>query len=48
MRRKNLSLLVVAVLGMLTLSSCNRGYGCPSNFSLNNAFEFAEKLLSIF
>ncbi len=31
---KNTALAVVAVTA---LSSCNRGYGCPNNFSLNDA-----------
>ncbi|MCR9100706.1 MAG: hypothetical protein NXI25_12180 [bacterium] len=31
---KNTALAVIAVTA---LSSCNRGYGCPNNFSLNDA-----------
>ncbi|MEQ8705842.1 MAG: hypothetical protein RIC19_18080 [Phaeodactylibacter sp.] len=31
---KNTALAVVAATA---LSSCNRGYGCPNNFSLNDA-----------
>ncbi|MBV6655993.1 MAG: hypothetical protein KI786_19640 [Mameliella sp.] len=26
-----------AILAVTALSSCNRGYGCPNNFSLNDA-----------
>lgn len=40
MKRKNLRnfaaiALLVAVAGLS--SSCNRGYGCPTNFSVNDA-----------
>lgn len=28
--------LAVATLAMLSFSACNRGVGCPSNFSLND------------
>ncbi len=31
MKVKNLLLLLVFAGGLLTLSSCNRGYGCPTN-----------------
>ncbi len=33
------SILVVAALSFtaLSFSSCNRGYGCPTNFSLQSA-----------
>ncbi len=33
------SILVVAALSItaLSFSSCNRGYGCPTNFSLQSA-----------
>jgi len=38
--KKNLRILTVliAVFAMVALSSCNRGYGCPNNFSSNEAF----------
>ena len=32
------SLPLLAVLLTLLLSSCNRGYGCPTNFSLNESW----------
>lgn len=31
MKAKSLLLLLVFAVGVLTLSSCNRGYGCPTN-----------------
>ncbi len=33
--KKSLTLAIVAVL-FITLSSCNRGTGCPNNFSLKS------------
>ncbi|MBK9272490.1 MAG: hypothetical protein IPM48_12940 [Saprospiraceae bacterium] len=40
--RKNLpSLLVLTVLFVITLGSCNRGYGCPYDFSIGSAIENA-------
>lgn len=27
----------IAVVAITVFSSCNRGYGCPNNFSLNDA-----------
>jgi hypothetical protein len=40
MKKKNLRTLtvMVALFSVVALSSCNRGYGCPNNFSLNDAF----------
>ncbi|MCB0553361.1 MAG: hypothetical protein KDD02_07400 [Phaeodactylibacter sp.] len=38
MKSKNLRRIstIAAILAIVTVfSSCNRGYGCPSNFSLN-------------
>jgi len=32
---KNRRFLPLALLGLLTLSSCNRGVGCPNNFQLD-------------
>ncbi len=32
---KNRRFLPLALLGILTLSSCNRGVGCPNNFQLD-------------
>lgn len=34
-RVKSLALLAVTILAFGSLTSCNRGYGCPSNFSVN-------------
>lgn len=34
-RVKSLALLAVIVFAFGSLTSCNRGYGCPSNFSVN-------------
>lgn len=34
-RVKSFALLAVTVLTFSALTSCNRGYGCPSNFSVN-------------
>lgn len=31
---KNLIPLVALILALATLSSCNRGMGCPNNFSI--------------
>ncbi len=33
---KNLILAVVAIIGVATISSCNRGVGCPNNFSMES------------
>ena len=30
--------VLFAAVAMTTLSSCNRGVGCPTNFSLNDFF----------
>jgi len=40
MTRKNRrsATTLIAMLGMVVLSSCNRGYGCPTNFSVEDAF----------
>ena len=34
MKKRNPSILI-ATLAVVLLSSCNRGYGCPNNFSLD-------------
>ncbi|HMG13852.1 MAG TPA: hypothetical protein VK590_00325 [Saprospiraceae bacterium] len=34
-----------AVLFMLTASSCNRGTGCPSNFSLKSVVTLVQGIL---
>lgn len=36
--------VALAILGMAALSSCNRGVGCPTNFSLN---EFLHDCVSV-
>lgn len=36
--------VVLAGLAMLGLSSCNRGVGCPTNFSIN---EFVHDVVSV-
>ncbi|HMQ45876.1 MAG TPA: hypothetical protein PKA00_02960 [Saprospiraceae bacterium] len=51
MTKKNLrsaGQIAAAVVVAFFLSSCNRGYGCPSNFSLNeNAFDVVNSLINI-
>ena len=39
MKKKTLRSITVliAFFSLVALSSCNRGYGCPNNFSLNDA-----------
>jgi len=34
--RKNISQATLFVAASFILSSCNRGYGCPSNFNLGD------------
>ncbi|MBC6993239.1 hypothetical protein QWY85_13680 [Neolewinella lacunae] len=36
--RNSRTLVVMAAVALSTLSSCNRGMGCPTNFSLNEFF----------
>ncbi|WP_187270854.1 hypothetical protein [Neolewinella aurantiaca] len=36
--------VAIVALGMVSLSSCNRGVGCPTNFSLN---EFLHDCVSV-
>jgi len=44
--RKNPSaLLAILSLMMVSLSSCNRGYGCPYDFSVGSAIENAINLV---
>lgn len=42
---------LTAILGALSLallSSCNRGYGCPNNFSLNDALSsFVDAVITV-
>jgi hypothetical protein len=39
--------LILIVLVTSTFFSCNRGYGCPSNFSLDAIIDSALSFLSI-
>ena len=40
--------LLAVVAATALLSSCNRGYGCPNNFSLNdNVFEVVGSVLNL-
>lgn len=51
MTKKNLrsaGQFAAAIAFAFLLSSCNRGYGCPSNFSLNeNVFDVVNSLTNI-
>ena len=38
--RKQIVQLAFAALAIVTLSSCNRGTGCPSNFDIQPIFSF--------
>lgn len=43
--KKNIkkALIIASVIGFSTsISSCNRGYGCPNNFSLKMVTEMAQ------
>jgi len=42
--RKSRLFVVLATIAMTTLASCNRGVGCPTNFSLN---EFIGECVSV-
>ena len=56
MKNKNLRKIAAAAAFLVTVSlfsSCNRGYGCPNNFSMNDqlvevVFTFATERVSIF
>ena len=37
--RINPKVLTFAALASVALSSCNRGYGCPTNFSIGDSLE---------
>jgi len=45
---KRLSKVLVAVAAMLVFSSCNRGYGCPTNFSTDVIDVLKSALLTFF
>jgi predicted small secreted protein len=48
MKKRNFkSILAIAVLLAFTLSmtSCNRGYGCPNNFSLKSLTSVVSNIL---
>ncbi len=37
------------LLAIVAMSSCNRGYGCPTNFSVEEGFQLlAQQLLNLF
>jgi len=42
-----LTLLLIFVAAV-AFSSCNRGYGCPNNFSLDTVAEMVQGLVSMF
>ncbi len=47
-RKRAFNFLALLLLGILS-ASCNRGYGCPTNFSLEDEFlELAGKVISLF
>lgn len=35
----------VAAIALATFTSCNRGYGCPTNFSINDIVEVCVSLV---
>ena len=36
----------MAAVSPLALSSCNRGYGCPTNFSINEVVDLGVGILA--
>jgi len=44
--RVNKTLLFASLLVIVTLSSCNRGYGCPGSFSADDFFSSLFQSLS--
>ncbi len=36
MKIKNLKKSLILVLAVISFASCNRGYGCPTNFSIED------------
>ncbi|MEO0733024.1 MAG: hypothetical protein AAFZ52_09325 [Bacteroidota bacterium] len=42
--RKSRFFVALAAVGMMTFTSCNRGMGCPTNFSFN---EFLEECVTV-
>jgi len=34
--RPRITTAILSLAAVLVLSSCNRGYGCPSNFNMND------------
>lgn len=47
--RVNRLFLLLSVLAVVTLSSCNRGYGCPNTFSIGDGFQdLVNSLLQVF
>jgi len=50
MKKSNRSLarVLVAAVALLAVSSCNRGYGCPTNFSIDDALlDTLQRFLSL-
>jgi len=45
---KNLILVVVAIAVLVTISSCHRGVGCPTNFSADSPVVDVVKTLTAF
>lgn len=41
---KRAVMLSLVVVAFVTLSSCNRGVGCPTNFSMMNIFDTISQL----
>ena len=37
--------VILAAAAPLALNSCNRGYGCPTNFSINEALQLGVAML---
>ena len=44
--RVSRSLPFLVALATVGLSGCNRGVGCPTNFSLNDAFDVCVSVVS--
>lgn len=45
---KSISKLLVAAAVLMVFSSCNRGYGCPTNFSIDVFDVIKSVLLMLF
>ena len=48
MKKNNRLQTLLVVAAVFALSSCNRGYGCPTNFSIDDLFQIVVQSLSAF